>query len=247
MATQQNVSNNVHVYLGGPPMTGIKYPAARGNNLASGNNDLYTVPANKRAMIASYSSYNQSGGTIIFFTQIKIGGVYYRVEANISLGTLGTASSSTTPHIFLEAAESIAVNTDLVGLNINYKVIEFDATVPVKTIMKLASWASGDNTLYTVPAGKTAILLDTLLNLIGGVSTLAYCDMSGGTVNIIWHLVPSGGSPGATNLAAPLVAVANNVKQMRNGIATLNAGDFVNINVDSITNTQIAWINVIEI
>src|SRR5438270_13421936 len=53
--------------------------------LASGNNDLYTAPAGKRALVRSGVAYNSSGGAISFYHLLKSGGNYYQLSAPFSL------------------------------------------------------------------------------------------------------------------------------------------------------------------
>ena len=110
----------------------------------------------------------------------------------------------------------------------------------------LLSLASGDNTVYTVPSSTTAALVDQTGALSGNTPAI-YVNTSGGSRTINWNMVPSGGSPGSTNQTTASSAIGTNGRgSLGFNAPNLGAGDFVNINTDANTATQIAWVNVME-
>ena len=237
-------------YPGGIRLTGVSYPRASGSNLSTGNNDLYTVPTGKRALLHYMFLYNHSGaGNIVWYPAIKIGGTYYRLISSITTADTATSGGGNTISYIAEAGETIAVVTATNnGANVYCHITEFDNTNTVYSA-KLLALANGDNLLYTVPAGKTTSLIDAQLvgNVGAGASSLFYVNSSGGARSITWYIVPSGQAVGinfATNVAT---SVSDAVRQNSGGLASLNAGDFLTINTNAATATQIAWANVMEI
>lgn len=239
---------NVFMNSGGTvPLPNGKFVRVAGSNLPTGNNDLYTCPANKRAMVLASTAYNASAGTITVFEQVKISGTYYNLTQPIGAGTGVITSSGATAYV-LEANEILSVNTaTTAGLNIWYAVYEFDNTAALKTV-KLTSFINGDNTLYTVPAGKTAFIID-LIGQGNSPSTAGfiYFQKSGGTINLSVNVVNSGGSPASTNLIKPTTSINQSTRTLILGSITLGAGDFINVNSGSTNGTQIFWANILEL
>jgi hypothetical protein len=67
MAVQNSIGGGSFIY---PQLTGVKFLNAFGSNLSTGDNDLYTVPTGKKALVCSAGrAYNQSGGNIIELEQ----------------------------------------------------------------------------------------------------------------------------------------------------------------------------------
>ena len=238
---------------GGVFMTGCKYVLVRGGGLATGDNDLVlsgggaaTVPTGKRWLVGVYFGYNDSAGTIAFYPTVKISGTYYRLASTATVGT-AAASTSTVGYI-AEAGETLAVNVATTnGLNVIVWVVEFDSTIAVKSA-KLLSLATGDNTVYTAPANTNAMIIGNTF-AVGGVNlaALSYVNSSGGTRTIRWHVVPSGSAVAAAHRITATISVTNLTRNSNATIATLNSGDFINLNTDANTATQIAWVNVMEI
>lgn len=213
----------------------------------TGDTDLYTVPTGKKALICNQNSYNSSVGNITYFWQIKVSSTYYRISSSVTLATGNRTSSTTVPAaIVLSAGESISINTATNnGLNVWIRVIEFDATFAGVKTARILSLANGDNTLYTVPAGKTAIILGTHMEMNPG--TINFCNASGASRDVIIYIVPSGETAGTTNQVFPTTAVGNGVFQQFTVNASMDAGDFIVINTNSGTAGQNAYVTYMEI
>jgi hypothetical protein len=177
---------------------------------------------------------------------------YYRITPSVAVLThVQTAAGAATWQLILEPGESMSVHTDAAGLNLSAGVIQFDSTSPLRTV-KLLGPASGDNTLYTAPFGKTARILPTDLTIRSIVpSALFFVSDAGGTRNINLCDVAVGGSTAcASNSVNELLfgsALASVKTTFQTTDITLNAGDFMVLNVDVGNAAQIAWINVLEI
>jgi hypothetical protein len=185
-----------------------------------------------------------------YFTQIKSGGTYYQIAPTNAVGATPTSSAFTTISPFLLlAGEILSLHADAIGMSAWYTVIEFDSATTNITRGFITSLSNGSNTLYTVPAGKTARFMPrygvgSAANLLGG--TVNVFNLSGGALTYIFYAVPSGGSTGVTNEFSTSATVASGsiIIGLHNG--NLSAGDFVVVNTSGGTATQTAWMTVIE-
>lgn len=214
-------------------------------SLANGDNDIYTVPTGKKFLFGRVGFYNASGGSITCYPEVKIGGTYYRVGANAAVGNnTFNAPVVVAPNLVLSAGQVLAVNTNAAGINLVYITgYEFDAGIPLTTTFT-TSFSAGDNTVYTCPSGKTAVLSTTTAAAVS--NGLRYYNSSGGTRTIYANQVLSGGSPSTTNQCWDAEAVTNNNNTVIELTNVLSAGDFINLNVDANTATQYCWITAYE-
>ena len=235
------------VYPGVVRFSGGFYPSAIGPALATGNNDLYTVPAGKRALFQAVSVLNTSAGNITWYAAVKISGTYYRLTSDATTAAGAQASQQAISYI-AEPGETLAIVTATNnGLNVFPCVSVFDSTIPVYSA-KLLALANGDNTLYTVPSGKSAVLANISLVPIAtdSANALFYVNSSGGARTIQWSFVESGQALGTGYLVSVATSVNDATRSSLAGRPSLGAGDFININTNAATATQIAWVNVME-
>jgi hypothetical protein len=230
-------------FVYGLPLTGASFPAVRGYGLASGDVDLYTVPAGKRLLVIGSSGYNSTAGAITWYPELKsTSGSYYRLNTSV-VGNSLSGISAISISIVLEAGESISFNSSAPGLNVTMDTLLFDNTSPFRTV-KLLGLATGNNTLYTVPAGKTALTNPTTL-ILGGTGLLTYVGDAGGPGTVNTYIVPSGGTAGPGNLVSVTVGAAfTRMIAAFNG--SLAAGDSGVMNVATGGTAQIAWSNIFE-
>lgn len=219
------------------------------NFSATGNSDLYTCPANKRAIITEMTVFNGHASTsATLVAMLKIGGVYYPASASTSIIAQSTGSRSVT--YVLEAGEILAVNMTQQPFNVVVSIMEFDNTSNIKSAkLTTSTLTSGDNTVYTVPNGKSALVLNNTLTMCSGTQgTFTAGNNSGGSVTYKWNVVPSGGSVGTTNQMSASVAASSGTgtSQTLTGF-TMGAGDFISVNLSSGTADQIAFVTVVEI
>ena len=235
-------------YPGVIRLTGVSYQEVIAPALNTGDNDLYTVPSGKRALFQGISLYNSSAGNITFYPTVKVSGTYYRLATSVTANTGVGATSSGIGYI-AEAGETLAVNTATNnGANVFCTVVVFDNTCPVYSA-KLLALANGNNTIYTVPASKKAALLDANMIAIATSATsgIFYVNSSGGARSVQVSFVESGQSLGTGYLAGPATSVNDITRSNLGWRPTLAAGDFVNINTNAATATQIAWVSTMEI
>lgn len=213
------------------------------STLSSGENDFYTCPANKRAVVA-FSLINLSGGSITETGQLKVNGVYYTVSPVTSLAnnTSNVIANAFSTYPCAEAGEGFSVLCTGSGLTLTGYAIEFDATEPFKG-PKIMALASGDNTLYTAPAGKSAIPCQ------GNAFTARVLIFNGtaGTRTYSINVVPRGSSPSTSNQGTPTyTATTGTLSTQANPICGLNPGDFLSVNSDSSLSGQVCWTFVLE-
>lgn len=226
-------------------LTWVKFIRAFGSNLATGDYDFYTVPAGKRACILGWvRAYNWSAGTIGFYLQIKVSASYYKVWADQSLSTLTAGTTWLVSPMCIEAWESFSINTSTTSwLNIWVPIIEFDATSALYTprILALANW---DNTLYTVPAWKSACISN--INAVNNI-LIWICNDSWSTRSYTIYNVPSWWSPWATNIVVPATNASDNTAATYAVGSYLATWDFIVVNSNSGTAWQVAWVNIFEV
>lgn len=228
------------------PISNPLYPKAYSIGMAaSGNNDLYTVPSNRLALVVDVLLTNPTGntGTITCLAAAKVGGVYHTFDFISNALAVGSAgrSQSLAPFL-LHAGEGFAVNTDRAGGSVWASIIEFDATANIND-SRLFTLASGDNTVFTVPAGKT-------VQFVGFPSGLSlpqsgwvwYWNATGGIRTVSMNAVPSGGSPSAANTIAASASIPDRQMVQQQFYGGLNPGDFINVHTDSALATQTAWV-----
>lgn len=239
----------------GTVLTNAVFRSIYKNITSTGNIDLYTCPTGKRAIACEIELFNNSSANLSnFYTTVKIGGTYYQSTA-ATASVVNNTGISKSSHYILEAGETIAVNiagTPGQPCNVWGGVWEFDNTSNLRS-SKITTFIAGDNTVYTVPAGKTATLLPNTFTPCSGASgTLSYGNLSGtpGVTQrtILFNLVPSGGTPGSTNQIIPSTTVANPSASTPTCVGlTMASGDFVSINSDSNAAGQFAFVTVVEI
>src|SRR5260370_7455327 len=97
--------------------------------------------------------------TLTCLAEVKISGVYHTfdfISNALGIGSYGRTQSMAP--FLLHAGEGFSVNCDHSGGTAWASIIEFDASANINDA-RLFSLASGNNTLFTVPAGKTVQLI----------------------------------------------------------------------------------------
>lgn len=190
-----------------PGLTNLKIKQLRIRT--SGNGTFYPVdelgnstpPVGKKWLIWSkyinnYDPANQASAS--YYELLSLNGLTYRVSATTSL-TYNTMTS-TIESMILDSGMSrgVVVSAGVVNMCIN--VYEFDATAPLKTVF-MVSPIVGDNILYTVPAGKSALLLPVNTNplLLNSTPQVAGFNTVTATVTWYYYFLRAGEVVGITN------------------------------------------------
>lgn len=220
------------------------------SGVASGNVDIYTVPSGRKAYITGLLVFNNSGGAVTLFPQIKISGTYYQVANTVAPANGGPASSLFFRSIVLNAGESISVNTTASGLNISISGYEYDANSPLKRY-DIKSLINGDNTLLTVPTGKNISLNNSSIISLGtgqlqaSWASIVGFQSSGSTVNLSLYLPRNGASKSSSNLMDTISMSSGSIFGYDVPL-TFSAGDSIIMNTTSTVATCLFWTNAYE-
>ncbi len=234
-------------------MPNPSYPPAYVINAASsGDRDLYTVPAGRKALLLGWVTTNPSS-TIQSFLETKISGSYYRLtQGSANSGNFGQDElfNVDIPPKVLNAGETLSISMNNAGLSTWAHLVEFDASSPLRSVT-LTSPAFGHNTLYTVPVSKTFEVLPTFgtdnnVFYFGLRSRLFCTNLSNPQFVVNAYAVPSGGTPSASNQIASGIPVAN-TSTLIALYGSLAPGDFIDVQVTSgNASGQMVWLNIIE-
>jgi hypothetical protein len=240
--------------FGGGAFTNGYFKEFRGELLAVGSYDLFTVPSGKRLALFQFQQFPFGNSC---YLKVKINGVYYRIQTTVSTSPQGFSGNNA--GIILDEGMVLAVDvvTATNPLNIMASGVVFDNTSPLKSKI-LTDLLTGDNTLYAVPVNKSAVVLAqvsaSLSNTgygIDSVSSFNFVADSGGTrITIVYHC-PSGIAPQAKNRitgSSAIVTTANSrTPTPSRGTIFMSDQSSIVINVDTGNSAQIAWINILEI
>jgi len=220
----------------------------RSGNLPLGTNDIFTVPAAKRLMLTAFNISSTNASTITHYALLKTNGNYFRfsIDGTATTGACN-AIGNTGDNFLFEAGESIAISTTLNGANVSLAGLLFPTNAPMYSPRKL-SLSVGNNTVYTCPAGKCALSppIITEPSNAGDTSVSAVLmNESGTTRSVSFYVVPSGGSPGGTNIKFTKNAANKSFTSLPGEI--LFPGDFLVVATDASTATQWVRLTVIEI
>lgn len=231
----------------GIPVTNAKIiSTAYSINTASGDVDLYTAPAGKKALVyeVTYTNPTGNGFTVAAFAEFKSGGTYTQfdfIATGATAGTIGTTALLVP--MLLNPGESFSVNTNNTGLSIWPFIVEFDSAANIN-VARVSSFSVGDNTVLTLPSSGFQPISN-----VEGVSagsplkgSLYYFNKSGIARTIGWNLVPSGGTPANSNQIRSGTSVNSPSVLLTTFYGGLKAGDFLSINTDANTAGQIAWL-----
>jgi hypothetical protein len=209
------------------------------------------VPTGKRALYGGYTYYNNAGGSVTHYAEIKISGTYYRLSTSIT-GAATTNGSRGDGWCIAEAGDIIGMNAaTTAGLNVQLAIVEFDSTASL-TQGRIAGPATGVNTVYTCPTGKTASIVN-----LNGISCmlpagnsnvlfgLGFISDSGGVRTVDYHSVTSGSSASTLNWLGEAVIGASTRTNTALPIQ-LSAGDFVDATIDTGNAGQLVFVAVIE-
>lgn len=173
------------VLTGGINLRNGKYVNATTTSLtAYTQQDVYTVPAGRRAVLIDMNMYNNTALSVSFNPYVKIAGSYYRLSNSTSTASSKSNAQPTTPFI-AEAGESFAIRSDTTSANTPtyVNVIEYDASVPVFT-KRAIDPTTATTTIYTVPSGVSSFVLPASGSfLTSGASSVGIFNNTSASVN----------------------------------------------------------------
>jgi hypothetical protein len=210
--------------------------------LGTGDIDLHTVAAGKRATIHFAVMNPTVTASVTIFQEIKLASIYYQIAAaqtsanNAAAQQVAIAFSS---YPTLEAGQTFSLNVATTsGLHLVGYVIEFSTSEYVKGAL-LNTFVSGSNVLYTCPSGKVA----TFANNGSTNAPIRNFNTSGGQRTYEYYVIPSGQTQAQQYSVSTSATQANNASGGITGASSgFAAGDFITINSDSSASGQLCWI-----
>ncbi|CAB4137657.1 hypothetical protein UFOVP326_48 [uncultured Caudovirales phage] len=231
----------------GVVLQNVKFVPGRVATTVAGDNDLYTVPAGRKAIpIQLLRVLNRTAGSVTFYASLKIGGTYYRLGGNGSVAASATGTISYTVTPVLVEGQGVAVNDSVGDNTVGAGFIEFDAATPIASVVVVNPPAS--STIYTVPAGKSAQILNLVIDAAGGgggSTHLAHTNQSGGSVTRTVWSVPSGGAAANGNLVTNVAgqSAATQAVSVNTLVPSMAAGDFIRVDLSDTTAGQVLILN----
>ena len=236
-----------------PSLYKSKYIKIYGSSLTIGDTDLYTVPVGRKCFIGfdAFMGYNETGGTVGFYPQIKINDSYFRMLASQNVTTANAVAESSS-HILpmvLNAGESFSIHcATTAGFNFWIPALEFDEQETRLGSGRVINLASGNNTLYTVPHGKCAIPLQIALGSASSSTAHLRCSNgTGGTVAYIVYILPQGAVAGLGYKIGTTASTSTLNVSFHYVRSVLSEGDSLVVNTDSGDAGQMAWFPYFEI
>ena len=236
------------VSIGGVSVTNAKYI----DTLTTGINTVadtvvYTAPSGRRALVLNQHWYMTGTASVTVVPKLLVSGSYYPLAPTQSNSGSGAVNDFAIG-IILEAGESITASTSGAAPNgscaVVTGVLEFDNTTAVRTV-KLLSFSSGNNPLYTVTSGKSAMLMSGPFIPFG---TGTYGTLQNGT--IYWMNSSGGGAAQSYQLNGNTIGatafVGNNVRTNFGLNLTLASGDALVVNTSYPAAAQVVWVNIAE-
>lgn len=226
-----------------PGLTSVQIPLS---TLASGDNYVFTAPAGMRAY-AQVSLYNPTGGSITFNVRIsKDGGVTsWRDGSNVVMNTLTATWCSSS--LIMEAGDKLNINCTALGLVSMGMAQEFLSTAQIKQVV-FTAFVSGDNVVYTCPAGKHAVIpMSETRGTFSDTNGQAFLsNETGGTVTFHLSVKPSGGASTQVSNAGSVLTNVDAAVTANQFSTTFNPGDSLILNTNSSTAGQAFRCNVYE-
>jgi hypothetical protein len=211
-------------------------------NLATGTNDIWTVPAGKRALWLSIRVGSTNGTSATVSAVVKSSGLYYPITGSgtgITLTTNGTALSNN-DWIF-EPGESLAISTTQNGVSAWPTLLVYPASNQL-IMAKVFTLSSGTNLLYTVPNGYKAIGASVGSPYpLSSPPTVQVYNRSGGTRFYNLYLVPPGMNAGPHNKVFGVSTLDSGLGSLA-GVSGLDSGYSIVVDTDSSAGTQLTKI-----
>lgn len=252
MPVQNAINNSAVAFPGSVTVSGHNYVKAYASGIGSGDTDLYTAPPGKRAYVFQANLMNNTVTSTNVTYEIKVSSVYYPISIVYSAGS--SSQEYDFPNIILEPGESFSINCSAnAQLNAWINIFEYDSTSAIYT-SKVLTLSNGDNTIYTVPSGKTSYILGLSGSLVFPSvyflkSSFNIINFSGSTNDYLAYCVSSGDVPSSSNslITYAYPVSGSQIFNIPNFFATLSQGDYFVVNTNSGSAGQTAYVNVMEI
>lgn len=227
-------------------MTQLKYSSGFLSNSAIGDNDLYTCPSGKKALISRGYFFNTGVASSTVFMTINVSGTYYRITSNATVGA-NSIQTTLTECIVLNAGEKLGLNSTTVGVNAWVMVCEFDVNSPL-TRQGQINGGTGNTTVYTVPVNRSATftsITGMIAPATSGQNVGCFQTSASTSITVGTWLVASAGSPTNNNKLCSTTVNSNLASNQSRG--NLISQGFISNNFATTTSNRIFWCNILEL
>jgi len=157
---------------------------------------IYTVPSGKKALLFRLQYFYSSGTPSPLVYLVPSGQSANDPNNKASTPSLSAGPSNPSADLYsvLSAGDTVQVNTqsfNASSLNYALNVIEFPSSEPMFGVFRSQLASGADNTVYTVPTGKSALVAPIIEPVLraGWVYNNAVSSQA-----LRWKVTPSGGS-----------------------------------------------------
>lgn len=251
-----NAINNQAFSYNGMPLWGVNFVPLQGSLSSSPSATIYTVPTGKKAVCYQFMYRNTSGASRSIQTRYTIQGSDYDTNVIGNLSDNNSRGEGYDEQIFpgamvMNAGESFKI-LGAAASSVQYFItmLEFDDNVPWYSVRNL-NLNSSPVTLYTVPAGKKALIgAQTCM----GTGCLWTTGTGGSSRTREVHFVNNGGSLGTDTLvyffsggANSYNALTSTANENSSCMAVLSSGDTVQLTQTVTTGNNWIFLNVYEV
>lgn len=222
-----------------PPFENPEMKSIDGSIVAGSTTVIYTTPLDKKAVFHTVTVLNTGTTTSRTYMYVE-GSTNTRIVNGVNAAAVGAVSNITfgTPGHILEPGERVSIFSSTTA-NYYAGLMEIPSTSKFKTIATTTFASSTSNLLYTVPIGKTAIV-------VGTNSSLSYVAVLNATEATRVVSLYVGNEASSTTMR---LAPSNQSSILTNNYLiekTLTEGESIYIGTNSATAGQAAWVTVYE-
>jgi hypothetical protein len=221
----------------------LSQPRTLFSGLSAAQNDVYTVPAGRRLALNGYVATQTSGSTGTVIPTVKIGGLYYPLQAPL---TPGGVSNASVLNVILEAGMVLGFTTTTTTVNVSLSAFEFDAQGSnIRTIFTPGT-AAGTPTMYTVAAGQTAAILGTNVTPFQSYGGTIFFQSDQASNVLTLYQFPTGQSADTAHKVAQAAAAGLNTRTTLTCNLNLLGGDNLAYSVTTPGAASLLFFNVLE-
>lgn len=248
--------NNVYSQLASVPSSGLygiaKTPNGRWIGIidsfttAYTTKNLYGCPLGKRCGVGVINIMNNTGTPDSFYYYVKVGSTINR------LTSWTTVSGNFTLNVgfIMEGGDTLGMYATRGSTAVTPVIYQWDTAGSNLKTVRIFGMSTGQNTVYTCPAGKVAYLTPNVYGIpapsTGQAINNAISIFFGVSTSANVYVVPQGQSATTNTLLWPTGVIGANVRHNISNNGVLPSGASVIYNVTSGDPTIHGWVNVIE-
>jgi hypothetical protein len=221
----------------------LSQPRMQFSGLSAGQNDVYTVPTGRRLALGGYTLMQTSGSTGTVIPTVKIGGLYYPLQAPL---TPGGTSNAAVLNMILEPGMILGFTCTTTTVNVTLAAFEFDSQGSnIRTVFAPGT-AAGTPTIYTVAAGLTAAILGTNVTPFQSYGGTIFFQSDQASNVLTLYQFPAGQSADTAHKMAQSAAAGLNTRTTLTVNLNLLGGDNLAYSVTTPGAASLIFLNVLE-